>query len=229
MPTGLPSTKSLDAGSYGVLSSSLPAIDPVSLLFPEVDPREWFADPSLPLEIEIGSGRGTFLVQEAAVHPGTNYLGIERALGYYRFSADRCRRHALENARILGGDALGFIEHRLPGARVDSIHLYFSDPWPKARHHKRRVIQDHTLEHMHRVLVPGGTLRLVTDHEDLWTWYEDHASRNDHLFRQTPYHPPRSAGNGELVGSNYERKFMARGRTFLGMTLQRREHASAAS
>jgi tRNA (guanine-N7-)-methyltransferase len=103
------------------------------------------------------------------------------------------------------------------------VHLYFSDPWPKARHHKRRVVQDATLAQFHRVLRPGGELRLVTDHDALWAWYQEHIARNGHLFAPVDFARPASAAEGEVVGTNFERKYQREGRPFHAVTLRRQE------
>jgi tRNA (guanine-N7-)-methyltransferase len=131
------------------------------------DPRTWFADPARRFELEIGSGKGTFLLQQATLEPDTNFLGIEWAGEFWAYAADRIRRAEMRNVRLLHGDATEFIRTRVPDAITAVIHLYFSDPWPKTRHHKRRVVQDHTLREFHRILAPGGELRIVTDHDDL--------------------------------------------------------------
>jgi len=128
----------------------------------------------------------------------------------------------MHNVRILRADATEFIRFRCADAIAAVIHLYFSDPWPKKRHHKRRVVQDQTLADFHRVLVPGGELRLVTDHEELWKWYEEHIARNANLFERRPFESPESAGDGEIVGSNFERKYQREGRPFHAMTLLNR-------
>jgi tRNA (guanine-N7-)-methyltransferase len=124
--------------------------------------------------------------------------------------------------KLLHADATEFIRHRCAPGVASVIHLYFSDPWPKKRHHKRRVIQDQSLADFHRVLIEGGELRIVTDHDDLWAWCEEHAVRNAQLFERQPFEPPDSAGEGEVVGSNFERKYRREGRPFHAMTLVRR-------
>ena len=106
---------------------------------------------------------------------------------------------------------------------VDVLHLYFTDPWPKKRHHKRRVVQDETLTQFHRVLRSGGRVHLVTDHDALWDWYVDHVGRSEHLFSRMAFEPPTSAGDGEIVGTNFERKYRREGRPFHAMTLLRLE------
>ena len=187
-----------------------------------VDPRTWFECPQRRLEIEIGCGKATFLIQQAPLRRDVNYLGIERSLEFYRFAADRMRRRGLANVRVLRADAGEFLRFWCADGIAAVIHLYFSDPWPKKRHHKRRVVGDRTLPELHRVLAVGGELRLVTDHEGLWAWYEDHADRHAHLFERRPFDRVESANEGEIVGSNFERKYRREGRPFHAMTLVKR-------
>ena len=208
--------RQLDPGSHGMDISALPPHDAGPF-----DPRTLFGDPARPFEIEIGSGKGTFLLQQATADPGANRLGIEWAREYWLYAADRMRRHGIASVRVLRADATQFIRHWVPSGIVSVIHLYFSDPWPKARHHKRRVVQDATLQDFRRVLIPGGELRIVTDHDALWSWCEEHALRAGHLFERMPFDPPAAAG-GELVGTNFERKFRREGRPFHAMTLRAR-------
>ena len=214
MSAGLSHRRPLDPGEWERILLELP---PPSA--GQIDPRSWFPDPSLPFEVEIGSGKGTFLVQQAKLQQDTNFLGIEWAAAYAHHAADRFRRHQLNNVRMLLGNAVEFIEHWCPDGIADVIHLYFSDPWPKSRHHKRRVVQHASLAQFHRLLATGGELRLVTDHDDLWAWYEEHASANSTLFERVEFNSPDSAGDEEVVGTNFERKFMAEGRDFRSMTL----------
>ncbi len=195
-----------------------------------VDPRAWFAtrasDSNRRFEIEIGSGKGTFLMQQAPLSPETDYLGIEWAGEFCNYAADRVRRAQIPNIRLMRTDATELFRWRVPSAIVDVIHLYFSDPWPKSRHHKKRVIQDRFLGDAWRVLKPGGELRVVTDHDELWAWDRAHFDRwcangpcPHHegpipAFTEKPFARPNSAGEGELVGTNFERKFRQEGRNF---------------
>jgi len=207
----------IDAGA-GLEQSDLPPFERG-----RIDPRAWFPDPTRPFEIEIGSGKGTFLVQQAAERPEVNYLGIEWSNEFFSYAADRIRRRGLSGGvRILHGDATEFIRFWCADSVAGVIHLYFSDPWPKSRHHKRRVVQEHTLIEFHRVLEPRGELRLVTDHGDLWAWYESHAARHADIFERREFARPESAGEGEIVGSNFERKYAREGRPFFAMTLVKR-------
>jgi tRNA (guanine-N7-)-methyltransferase len=217
MSFGLSRGRELDVSGWGHASRELPPADEGPF-----DPRSWFEHSGRPFELEIGSGKGTFLVQQAVLQPETNFLGVEWAGEFYRYAADRMRRRELANVRMLHGDATEFIRFWCPGGIADVVHLYFSDPWPKKRHHKRRVVQDASLEQIHRLLVPDGELRIVTDHDDLWAWCVEHASRNERLFERRPFVTPQSAGSTEVVGTNFERKFAREGRPFHAMTLVRR-------
>ncbi|HHN74368.1 MAG TPA: tRNA (guanosine(46)-N7)-methyltransferase TrmB [Acidobacteria bacterium] len=119
-----------------------------------------------PVEMEIGVGKGRFLLLAAAARPTTNFIGIEVARAYYEKTLDRLAKRALTNVRLVHGEAGSFVEHCLGPASLAAIHVYFPDPWPKKRHHKRRLIRPAVLEHFARVLTPGGLLRVVTDHAD---------------------------------------------------------------
>ena len=221
MALGLSRGKALDTKGVGLELTDLPPLESG-----RIDPRQWYSAPENPqkrFEIEIGSGKGTFLLQHAKLQPEVNFLGIEWAGEFYRFAADRIRRHQLNNVRILHADAAEFIRYRCADEVAAVIHLYFSDPWPKKRHHKRRVVQDRSLIEFHRVLQNGGELRLVTDHEELWTWYQEHAARHSSLFEQCAFESPDSASEGEIVGSNFERKYQREGRPFFAMTLKKRQ------
>ncbi|MCA9291494.1 MAG: tRNA (guanosine(46)-N7)-methyltransferase TrmB [Phycisphaerales bacterium] len=220
MSFGLSRGRTLDPTGSGLRGADLP---PFEEGVPRIDPRSWYADPARPFELEIGSGKGTFLVQQGELQPDVNFLGIEWAGEFWRYAADRLRRRALTNVKVLHGDATEFIRYRLASGVCRVVHLYFSDPWPKTRHHKRRVVQDRTLAEFHRVLVPGGEVRIVTDHDDLWAWTEAHVARHADLFERRPFEAPASAGTGEIVGTNFERKYRREGRPFHGMTIVRRE------
>jgi tRNA (guanine-N7-)-methyltransferase len=128
----------------------------------------------------------------------------------------------MDNVRLLYMDAMELVRHWLPDGCLRVVHLYFSDPWPKSRHHKRRVVQMESLREFHRVLQPGGELRLVTDHPELWAWYEEHVAKVTDLFERRAFERPQSAGEGEVVGTNFERKYRREGRPFHAMTLVRR-------
>lgn len=217
MSFGLSRGRSLDTSGIAVEEDQLGRWDD-----PRIDPRQWFEHADRPLEIEIGSGKGTFLVQQARSQPETNFLGVEWSGEFCRFAADRIRRHGLSSVRMLHCDATDLVSHRCRDGVAAVVHLYFTDPWPKKRHHKRRFVQDASLRALHGLLAPGGLVHLVTDHPDLWAWYEAHAERAGDIFDRTDFTPPASAGEGEVVGTNFERKYRDEGRAFHAMTLVRR-------
>jgi len=119
-----------------------------------------------PLEIEIGSGKGMFLRKAAAAHPERNYLGTEIAHKYARFAAARGARDGLTNAIMIDGDGLKFCREFIGDASVSAVHVYFPDPWWKARHRKRRVMREEFIRDVHRMLLPGGRLHFWTDVEE---------------------------------------------------------------
>ena len=218
--------RELDVTGIGIDQAQLPPFEQGA-----IDVRAWFA-PGLaadsaeyqrPLELEIGSGKGTFLVQQAALTPHVNYIGIEWAKAFWRYGADRCRRRQLTNVRLLHIEAAMFIRNYIAPATFRQVHIYFPDPWPKARHHKRRLIQVPFLREMHRVLQPAGQVRLATDHTDYFTWMNEQAAQVPEFFDILPFESPDSAGEGELVGTNFERKYRREGRPFHAMILRRIE------
>jgi tRNA (guanine-N7-)-methyltransferase len=255
MSFGLGHGKILDTapGVVAISDTELPTLPDSIIDDPEsarLDLRGWFKDPARRFELEIGSGKGAFLIQQAHLEPETNFLGIEWAGEFATYIADRIRRkqeseNTHTNVRVLHTDAAQLLKWRCPDETIDVVHLYFSDPWPKKKHHKKRVIQQQTLFDIWRCLKPSGELRVVTDHDDLWAWdlaHFDHwasdpsavpleaarpsipaapqairaflDARKTRPFELTDFAAPESAGEGELVGTNFERKFRIEGRSF---------------
>jgi tRNA (guanine-N7-)-methyltransferase len=122
-----------------------------------------------PLDVELGSGDGSFLVAYAAAHPERNFLGVERLLGRLRKTDRKGRRAGLANLRLLRIEAAYFLEYLLPDQSVTALHVYFPDPWPKRKHTKHRLINERFASLAARVLVPGGQVYLRTDHADYFT------------------------------------------------------------
>ncbi len=134
----------------------------LSDLTPPLDVHEFFGAAG-PLEIEIGSGKGLFLLNESARHPERLFLGVEAAIKYARFSAYRLAREERKNVRIVRGDAMRYLSEFVPDRSVEAVHVYFPDPWWKERHRRRRVMQESTIADIARVLVGGGTLQFWSD------------------------------------------------------------------
>jgi len=254
MGFGLGHGRDLDdaLGTIGVSEQELPPLPDSAATDPHaglLDPRAWFANPAAPFEIEIGCGKGTFLLETARANLATNFLGIEWAREFYLYTSDRVRRAALTNVRTLRTDGADFFRWRCVSSLASVIHLYFSDPWPKTKHHKNRVVQHRFLAECWRILTPGGELRIITDHDDLWEWDQAHfkvwtepatyasflagelapgpehqpsppltilphppvGSRGETSnwapYTTSAFIPPPWVGEGQLVGTNYERKF----------------------
>jgi tRNA (guanine-N7-)-methyltransferase len=127
-------------------------------------PHDWLDPAAAPLEIDFGCHRGAFLLGMAALHPGVNFLGIEKQPDRVERCNARATRNGLANARAIQGLGAPSLEC-LPPACVSTFHLYFPDPWPKRRHASRRVFQKSFLAAIHRILQPDGVLRLMTDDE----------------------------------------------------------------
>lgn len=126
--------------------------------------------PERPLEVDLGCGDGSFLMEMARHHPERDFIGVERLLGRVRKVCRKCTRQGLANARVLRLDSKYVVEWLLPESAVSRIHLLCPDPWPKARHHRRRLVQEGFLDAARRVLVPGGEFLFMTDHEEYFEW-----------------------------------------------------------
>ncbi len=176
-----------------------------------------------PVHIEIGSGKGTFLVTQAKGQPDVNFLGIEWARKFYRHAVDRIGRWGLRNVRILRADAATFLRDVVPADSVDCFHLYFPDPWPKKRHHKRRFLQSDNLEILVRCLKPGGEIRIATDHADYFEQIRQVTSAYSGTLQEIAFQRPAGAREGELTGTNYERKYVKQSRPIYTVAFRKRE------
>jgi tRNA (guanine-N7-)-methyltransferase len=126
-------------------------------------PIETLFDSSQPLEIELGSGDGSFLIAWAAQNPWHNFLGVERLLGRLRKTERKARRANLRHVRLLRIEAGYFLEYMVPPASAHAIHIYFPDPWPKRKHWRNRLVNEPFTEVAAAALVPGGVIYLRTD------------------------------------------------------------------
>ena len=161
---------------------------------------------SAPVILEIGFGNGDSLAQMAEERPDKNFLGIE----VYEAGIGHCllmaRDLALNNLRIVAHDAIEVLEHQIPLASIARVNLYFPDPWPKKRHHKRRIVQPAFLDMIANRLKDKGTLNIATD----WAGYAEHIdevlSRSDHFICTE-----RREHGGELPLKRPRTKFERRG------------------
>jgi len=187
-----------------------------------VDLADLFAV-SAPVEIEIGSGKGTFLLNQAQQYPQINYLGIEWANKYYLYSIDRVRRGQLTNVKFLRADARDFIGRFVRDRAVSVFHIYFPDPWPKTRHHKRRFFAVENILQVIRCLSDNGQVRIATDHAEYFEIIRQVFEDPQIACRltQIDFLPANTANTGEWVGTNFERKYIKQGRKIYTLALQK--------
>lgn len=173
----------------------------------EIDFARLFGRPGA-IHIEIGSGKGTFLVSEAQNLPEDNFLGIEWAGRYYRYAVDRIGRWGLTNVRIIRTDAAAFLAEHVPDDCVDIFHIYFPDPWHKTRHNKRRLICPANIDHFIRCLKTAGQIRIATDHADYFEQIKTVVGTRSEQLEEIDFVRPAGAETGEYVGTNFERKYI---------------------
>jgi len=161
-----------------------------------------------PVHIEIGTGKATFLLNQATAQPNVNFLGIEWAGKYYRYAVDRIGRWGLTNVRIIRTDAAHFLAGFLPDKSVDCFHIYFPDPWPKRRHHKRRFFCPANLQLLLRALKTGGNLKITTDYAEYFELITGLLEAGKDQLEPTEFFPAAGAKDGEWVGTNFERKYL---------------------
>lgn len=141
--------------------------------FSQIDVGSFFVNDG-PLEVDLGCGDGRFTLEMAEKFPERNFLAIERLLGRVRKVCRGAEKRGLENVRVLRLESLYTLEWLLPEASVDRLHLLCPDPWPKAKHHRRRLFQQPFLRALLRVLKADGEFLFKTDHEEYFEWCEEH-------------------------------------------------------
>lgn len=158
-----------------------------------------------PLEVDVGSGEGSFLLALAQQRSNHNFLGIERLLGRVRKTCRRAARLGLENVRILRLENSYSVRFMMPPSSVTTFHILFPDPWPKRRHWRRRLIQPDFLDAVSAALVTHGELRIKTDDAPYFAYIREVLkARSD--FRETMW-----PDEEEYPQTDFERGFVARG------------------
>lgn len=161
-------------------------------------------------EVEIGFGKGRYLLARAAADPERRFLGIEMAGEYEGLFVRRARRRGLANWLSLRGEALYLADAVLPRGFAAALHVYFPDPWPKARHHKRRLFDPQTVDLVLGLVAPGGRFSFATD-------FLDYGAMVEALLRSYPAVTVERLDGGWPEGprTNYEAKYVAEGRPIL--------------
>ncbi len=124
----------------------------------------------MPLEIDLGCGDGSFLLDMAEHYPDRNFLGIERLLGRVKAVSRGIQTRGLNNVKILRLESQYTLEYLLEPSSVSRLHLLCPDPWPKARHHKNRLVQQDFLKILEKSLQPQGEFLFKTDHPEYFEW-----------------------------------------------------------
>ncbi|MCX7804230.1 MAG: tRNA (guanosine(46)-N7)-methyltransferase TrmB [Planctomycetota bacterium] len=160
-----------------------------------------------PLVLEIGCGKGRYLLARAAASPAVPFLGIEYAAKYLRIMKERAAKKGLCNVRLVRAEAAAFISRFLPDGSVRELHVYFPDPWPKRRHHKRRLFTPDFVADIHRVLASGAGVYFATDFMDYFRIVIDALKPAFDVEELAGPWPDSPGGR-----TNYEIKYMAEGR-----------------
>ena len=164
-----------------------------------------------PVEIEVGFGKGLFLVTTGVAHPERNYFGVEIIRKYQMYAATRVASRALPNVKTCCDDAKRVLREFVPPASVAVVHVYFPDPWWKSRHKKRLLFTAEFAELVLRVLVPGGVLKFVTDVKDYFEMVTGLLAGVP-AFRPLPPPPEHAPEHDMDYLTNFERKFRIEGR-----------------
>ena len=191
----------LDVPHPGVLPPASPRLAQA----PPIDWRILFGNEH-PVEIEVGFGKGLFLLTQGAARPDTNFVGIEIERKYTLLTATRIAKRGLANIKLACTDARWFLKERVAEASVAALHVYFPDPWWKTRHRKRKLFTRDFAEQCVRVLLPGGRLHFITDVEDYF------GVTLEMLKTLAALRPLPAPARSEEGLTNFERKYRQEGR-----------------
>ena len=173
-----------------------------------LEPAELFPH-SQPLEVELGSGDGTFIAQYAQRRPDRNFLAVERLLGRLRKIDRKGLRAGLANLRLVRIEASYLLEYLLPPESVHALHVYFPDPWPKRKHRNNRLVNPRFTELAAQALTPGGAVYLRTDDPDYFAQMTAVFAANTNFFLAETL-----AGLSGVL-TDFEKDFLEKGvRTF---------------
>jgi len=163
-----------------------------------------------PVEIEIGFGKGAFILTAATARRDVNFLGVEIERKYQLFTANRIAKRGLDNVRLARADARQFLRDCVPSDSVRGLHVYFPDPWWKRRHHKRRLWTAEFAAQCERILEPGGRLHAATDVADYFATIAALLAERPRL-RRLPGSDAKSPAPSSDFLSNFERKSLQAG------------------
>jgi len=163
------------------------------------------------VEMEVGFGKGLFLLNSALSRPEVNFLGVEIERKYQLFTATRMAKRGLRNVRLACGDARAVLRDSIRTDSVQELHVYFPDPWWKTRHRKRRLWTPEFAAECARVLSPGGRLHAATDVEEYFLIVTGHLASQPRLRPLPPPGEKRPEHDLDFL-TNFERKTRQAGR-----------------
>lgn len=175
----------------------------------------------VPLVLEIGSGMGETTVQIAKAHPGVDFVAVEVHGPGVGSLLNAIERERLQNLRVIRHDAIDVLEHMVADETLTAIHLFFPDPWPKKRHHKRRMVQPGFAALAARKLKEGGILHAATD----WPDYAEHMHG---VFSREPLLEPTAAGFTARPTTKFESRGRRLGHPVRDLVFRRKGKARAA-
>jgi tRNA (guanine-N7-)-methyltransferase len=174
-----------------------------------------------PLIVEIGSGMGETTARIAAAHPEVDFIAIEVHGPGVGSLLNRIEQEKLANLRIVRHDAVEVLRHMIPAGALAALHIFFPDPWPKKRHHKRRLVQPAFVALAAEKLAPGGIVHLATD-------WPDYAEQMELVFLNEPLFQPVEKGLVERPQTKFEARGKRLGHPIRDLYFRRRETAPAA-
>ncbi len=189
------------------------------------DPRHLFPD-GRPIELEIGCGKGGFLLRRARECPERWFVGLEWANQFFQYAADRMARWGLTNVRIMRTDARHLFIHQMAPDCLAALHVYHPDPWPKVRHHKRRLFVPEFVEKAVATLRPDARWAIQTDHAEYFAWIRRHVDPRPELV-EIPYDDPAFGIIDEEAGTNFEIKYLREGRPIYRVAYRRMENGES--
>ncbi len=163
-----------------------------------------------PIHIEVGMGKGQFIIEMAKRNPEINYIGIEKYSSVLVRAVENLEDFEQNNLRLIRMDAEN-IEEVFDKDEVDRIYLNFSDPWPKDRHAKRRLTSTRFLERYNNILTPEGRVMFKTDNKDLFDFSLEQVEEAGWILENHTYDLHHSEYNEGNVMTEYEEKFSAKG------------------
>jgi tRNA (guanine-N7-)-methyltransferase len=178
-------------------------------------------DNDRPIEVEVGAGKGKFLMHRAMLFPEVNFIGFDYIWKYLKIGWQRVQKRGLENILLFKGEANEILTHLVPDESVSVFHVYFPDPWHKRRHHKRRLLTPEFFALLHRRLESGGLLEIATDNFDYMIAFRSALiEAGEVLWTQTRETKNERIMNPEFR-TNFEAKYEREGRDLYYLELRK--------